>query len=329
MKNISWLCLLILCLTTAINAGVADAADSAVSISSETARSRYRIGDIIEMSLIADVPDGTRVEFPGDSLDLQPFAILSRRLKTPEKRDGGSREVLVLNLSIYQTGEFEIPGIEVRWELPDGSTGSASTEPLFVRVDSMLNPDEKEPRQIKPLMDVPARNRYIALILAGIVLVVALMAASIYLLRKIRRHRIDETAQAIEPSRPSDEVALEALMELKGSRLLAGREVRAYFIRLSEILKIYIGHRFAFNAPEHTTGEIRRDLRCVKIDPSMQSSILHVLELSDMAKFARYVPPDDHCRSALKDVENIVLQTRDMQRRDSSEETVTKETQTS
>lgn len=329
MKNVPWLCLLILSLTTAIYAGVTDASDSAVSISAETSFSRYRIGDVIEMSLIADVPDGTRVEFPGDSLDLQPFTILSRRLKTPEKREGSSREVLVLNLSIYETGEFEIPGIEVRWELPDGSTGSTSTEPLFVRVDSVLNPDEKEPRQIKPLMDVPARNRYIALLLAGIVIVVALLAASIYLLRKLRRRRISETAHAIEPPRPPDEVALEALLELKESRLLAGREVRVFFIKLSEILKNYIGTRFAFNAPEHTTGEIRRDLRGVKIDPTLQSSILHVLELSDMAKFARYVPPDDHCRSALNDVETIVLQTRDTLKHDNAEETVTKETETS
>ncbi len=47
------------------------------------------------------------------------------------------------------------------------------------------------------------------------------------------------------------------------------------------------------------------------MDLNVQTDVLHVLDLADMVKFARYLPPDGHCRDALGEVETIVNQTRD------------------
>ncbi|MBN1878999.1 hypothetical protein JW823_02720 [bacterium] len=283
---------------------------SPVSVTAETTGARFRIGDVIELNIHVDAPDGTLIKFPGDDLDLKPFIIRERRLSTPERRDRNVHENLILSLSVFEIGEFEIPGIEVSWELSNGETGTASTEPQFIRIESVLTPDDKEPRQLKPIISVPARSRFIIAMIVGSLIVIAAVSLAIILTRKWKRKNLTDIIPVPETLRPADEVALESLANLRESQYLIHGDVKTFFVVLTGILKTYIGHRFAFNAPEHTTGEIRFDLKTIGMEPGVQTDILHLLDLADMVKFAKYLPPDDHCRSAIQKAEQIIIRTR-------------------
>jgi hypothetical protein len=284
--------------------------DMQVGVTAETDAVRYRIGDGIKVLIHADVPEGTSVLFPGDSLDVSPFTVLNRRIHPPEPMSGGVRETLELTISIYETGEFEIPGIEVSWESDDGTRESASTQPQYIVVESVLTQEQESPRNVKPPIHVEARNRYVIAVISGLVLALLLLYLAARLALVLLRHKQPHDSDtAREPPKPADQTALEALEELRKNHYLAKGEVKIYFISLTEILKTYIGRRFAFNAPEHTTGEIKADMRQLNIENSIQTDILHVLDLADMVKFARFLPTDEQCRQALTVTEKIILRT--------------------
>jgi len=267
-------------------------------------------GDAIHGEAGRPAQDAYRFVFPGDDLDVSPFTIVDRSVEVSESETGTWR-TLVLKLSVYEIGEFEIPPVTVVWEGPGGATGELATDPEYIRVESLLTGDEESIRDLRPPVEVTARPAYIAGVIGVAVLIVAAIWLAAVLVRRLRRRSAAAAAADVssEPLVPAHEKALERLKRLKASEYLNQGAIKPYFVELTEILKEYIGARFAFLAVEHTTQEIRRDMRKLQISPAIQSDILHILDLGDMVKFARYTPPDDACRDALIRVERIVIST--------------------
>ena len=273
---------------------------------------RISIGDVLTMKINILATGEQRIVFPDQELDLAPFTILERQRDVETTDEGNIKETLTLNLSIYETGEFEIPPAIVRWENGNGQTGELVTEAQFVQVQSVLNTEEIKPRSFKGYYEIEPRMKYIigsiAIGLGALLLLIGL----IYLVRKLRKRRnVIDGETAITVYRPAHEIALERLEELKKAGYLGSGEIKAYFIDLSDILKEYIGNRYAFQAVEHTTGEIRYDLRNLSVESRSQTEILSVLELSDMVKFAKHLPDDLECRDAMERVESVIENTRE------------------
>jgi hypothetical protein len=298
-------CLFFICFSTG-------AVSHAVVIDTELDKTQFRIGDAIKIGIHVDAKDEIRVLFPADFPELHQFTVLNRRIKAPEKTHDLIRYTMELTISIYETGEFEIPQLEIAWETADGSRETDLTAPVQISVQSILTDDQVDPRPVKPPMSIPARIRYILAVLSALLVFIILLLLLVYGIRK-RIHKRRDTDAGM-PERlpiPPDQEALDALEKLLKQQLLVKGEIKIFFVTLSEILKVYIGRRYAFNATEHTTGEIRADMRHLRIEPAIQSDVLQVLELADMVKFARYKPSDNICRQALADIKKIVEKTRE------------------
>jgi len=92
-----------------------------------------------------------------------------------------------------------------------------------------------------------------------------------------------------------DEVAFLSLAELESQNLLAQKNFKKYYFRLSEILKVYVGSRFQLGAPESTSIEI---LQLLKEKRELQFGLtlcvieqLGVLfEKLDLVKFTDFQP---------------------------------------
>lgn len=279
----------------------------------QTDKIRYRIGDRITLHIHTETSNDMRVLFPGDTVDVSPFTLLNYQILAPEYSVNGHSETLELTLSIYKTGEFEIPAIEVVWVSKDGAKHSSLTQKQYIVIESILNQDEISLRDTKSAVDVSARSRFVIGVITSVILIILLISIAIWQIRQWKRRKIILRHQISQvPLKPADQEALEALEELRANQYLAKREIKKYFIRLIEILKTYIARRYAFNATEHTTGEIRADMRSLGIEPTTQTDILHILDLADMVKFARFLPTDEHCRQALVDTEKIIHRTRDV-----------------
>ena len=80
------------------------------------------------------------------------------------------------------------------------------------------------------------------------------------------------------------------LNHLFDSDFLRRGKIKEYYLRLSEILRIYFERRFQILAIESTTYEIIRALRQKSIEPELIRKIAEVLEAADLAKFAKWIP---------------------------------------
>jgi hypothetical protein len=68
-------------------------------------------------------------------------------------------------------------------------------------------------------------------------------------------------------------------------------EIKEYYSRLSDILRRYIDNRYGISSPELTTEETVRMLQKAAVTtPGQMSLVKELLSVSDMVKFAKYVP---------------------------------------
>jgi len=119
-------------------------------------------------------------------------------------------------------------------------------------------------------------------------LALTLLGASYFLFRVLRKKK-DALQPAPSPLTPEEEALLH-LEELFESDLLKHGFVKLYYLKLSEILRVFFEKRYKILAVELTTGEILRALRPLHLETGLSQKIQYVLEAADLAKFAKWVP---------------------------------------
>jgi hypothetical protein len=127
-------------------------------------------------------------------------------------------------------------------------------------------------------------------------LVIALIAAAvIYLLaRFLPRNPLKRFVRPLAPEEPAHVIALRELYLLRDEELWQKGEVKEFYSRLSDILRRYIDNRFGIMSPELTTDETVRMLQKAAVTTHDQMSLVkELLSLSDMVKFAKYLPQSE------------------------------------
>jgi hypothetical protein len=127
-------------------------------------------------------------------------------------------------------------------------------------------------------------------------LVIAVIAlAVIYLLaRLLPRNPLKRFVRPPAPAEPAHIIALRELNRLKEEELWQQGEVKEYYSRLSDILRRYIDNRYGIMSPELTTDETVRMLQKAAVTTHDQMSLVkELLSLSDMVKFAKYLPQSE------------------------------------
>jgi hypothetical protein len=142
----------------------------------------------------------------------------------------------------------------------------------------------------------------------GIVTLLA-VGVIVYLLRKPNK-----PAPAPQPAQPKlgpYEEALQALEELRKQGFQNG-EVKTYYSRLNDILRVFMFRKLQVATLEKTNEELIAQLRQVPMDKESFSQLVHALQIADFVKFARYQPDatDNEknfavIQSAIKTLNNI------------------------
>ena len=97
------------------------------------------------------------------------------------------------------------------------------------------------------------------------------------------------------------ERALQRLEELTQLGFLEGGRVRLFYFNLSEIFRNFLEEELHIKATEATLEELKPLLKdCPDFTQQEISQANWFLEISDMAKFARYVPPKDDIIQSVK-----------------------------
>lgn len=164
-----------------------------------------------------------------------------------------------------------------------------------------LQANVQDIRDIKPLLPGPFPWDYVAMGLAAALVLFGLW----HILRRYKRK------EKLVPKLPPFEQAMADLRTLESQRLLENGEVKAFFFRLSEILRHYIEGRFSIPAVELTSEELRPHLLGLSaIDDALKGKALRFFERSDVIKFAnaRFAP--ENLKELADSAYDFVVQTK-------------------
>jgi hypothetical protein len=249
-----------------------------------------------------------RVETTGDAEVLVP--ILAERLgefviqdfgavPATKSETGGTVVERWYTLVTYEAGDQLIPGAPVQYREPGTDLQRAETPETLVIVDSLLPKNEEALAKatlhdIKGPVAVPRDYRPLGYAAAGLAAVIGLGFGLYRLLNRSRRI-------VQPPARPAHEIALEALVRLRGARLLEEGRHEEFYVQLSAIVRTYLEQRFTLRAPEMTTEEfLQAAQRNRQLPVEHRGSLTQFLNEADLVKFARYVPALEDAERAYK-----------------------------
>jgi hypothetical protein len=285
------------------------AALSAQSIRSTIDSTELLIGDQFHMDLWADIPAGSAVQWPQfkDTLTKTIEVVEATVPDTVRKENGDYTVHQRLTLTSFDTGFMVIPPVAFVF---DGDTANPLlTDPELILVTEFPVDLEQDIMDIKGPMDVPINwRKYLLYGLIALVVIGLLVGGYLYW----QKHRKPKGAPAARPvpTRPAHEIALEKLEELRLKKLWQSDRVKEYHIELSDIVREYIEFRYGIMALEQTTDETVAALLRQQVDAQQVEALRKMLQLADLAKFAKYRPMSDENEKSMDVAKGFVESTR-------------------
>jgi hypothetical protein len=210
-----------------------------------------------------------------------------------------------LIITSFDSGMVIIPPIIIKVGTKAYATDSIPVEVSYAPLDV-----SKDYRDIKEIVEVakPAWMKWIPWILGAVTLIA--IAIIVYLLRKPKKAA--PVPQPVQPKQSPYEEALQALEELRKQGWLQNGEVKTYYSRLNDILRVFMFRKLKVATLEKTNEELIAQLRQMPIDKESFSQLAHALQIADFVKFARYQPDANDnennftvIQSAIKTLNNI------------------------
>jgi hypothetical protein len=139
-----------------------------------------------------------------------------------------------------------------------------------------------------------------------------LVAAGAYFAYRFYKSKKEQGLSILpkKPKKPAHAVALDAYKELKEKDLIGQGLIKQYYTECSEILRKYLEDRYFIIALEETTAEILRDMQSQELAEGQFESLREILELSDLVKFAKYIPSSKENNTIIEDCIEFVKETK-------------------
>ena len=132
-----------------------------------------------------------------------------------------------------------------------------------------------------------------------------------YLARYIAQHKKgEEITKPSEPQRPAEEIALEALDQIKREKIWQSGQTKQYHTQLTDVIRTYIAQRYDFSSNEKTSDEILREMHIrLQDNRDLYNQLRKMLQLADLVKFAKWATTPDENELSLRIAYDFVHQT--------------------
>jgi hypothetical protein len=147
-------------------------------------------------------------------------------------------------------------------------------------------------------------------IILGILAVLLLIGATIYIIWRIRNHKSLIPFKTVAPKIPAHERAFRELDWIKQQKLWQQGRNKEYYTSITDILRKYMTERFSMNAMEMTSAEILTIIRRENDADSVYDSLKQILLLADFVKFAKLSPLPDENELSIMNAYLFVNQTK-------------------
>jgi hypothetical protein len=246
-------------------------------------RDKILIGEPIILTLDVHIPLGQSVIW--FALDTIPhFEFLDRGSVDTSDGIDGKQIQQVIRITSFDSGHWQIPSLLLK---VDDKTYATDTIPVDISYTPYNQADDY--RDIKDIAQVaqPGWLRYIPLIIGLITL--AAIGLIIYLVRKKKQVVTVEVPVYVSKLSPYED-ALKALEELRNKGWVLNGEVKVFYSRLNDILRIFILRKLNIATLEKTNEELIRQLQQLSIDRESFHQLTTALRMTDFVKFAKYQP---------------------------------------
>lgn len=237
-------------------------------------------------------------------------ADLLRELAREKSRTNNGPEVTAIQ---FESAVFGLDSVQVR--LPYGLvTGKdtlwQTTPPLSLKIKSVVPQNAQELKDLTPIAEFGADWKtwlWVGLLLVGVTIL------GWWLWRKYRKQPEDKPLPEPVPVLTLYERALARLDALETWELQDPEQVKAYYTELSEVLRMYLEKTLRIPALESTTGELLALLRAKEgrkmrllLPSSTVNDLGSILSLSDLVKFADFIPQNTAHAETLQQAKNLL-----------------------
>jgi uncharacterized integral membrane protein len=268
---------------------VADA-QSKTSVKAAVDKNKILIGETIQLSLEADIPENEAIRF--FIIDSIPHFEIKEKQKidTSNTSEGTVLKQIIL-ITSFDSGHWVMPPFVL------GENIATDTIPVDV-VFSDFNP-EQDYHDIKDIIEVnpePEKEKWWLwyAIGGGALLIILLL---IYLLRK-KKPAVQALATIINPY----EEAMKQLEKLRNEKT----DQKQYYSRLVDIFRLYISERKGIHSLQKTTDDLVVQLKGMPVTKEQFEKLSQALRLSDFVKFAKYVPAPDDDKAIFETIKNSI-----------------------
>lgn len=288
---------------------MADPATEKPTVAARLDKTEGRIGDVFQLTVTAVGLRAVPTNLP-TRLEIEPFEVVGGDPVVEEKDLGNGRvsRSFQVKVSVYETGELALPPIAVTYIGKDGQVGREKTKPVPLKIVSLLanepNAELKEPAAPVTVL----KPDYTLAYLGGGVIACGLGAFLALIIH--RRLKARGALRPAPPPLPPHQIALDKLDHLARTGFGPDADMQLLYFQLSEVVREYLGARFAFPALEMTTEELVERLQKRAPRGVVIGEIAGWLAGCDLVKFAKLRPLEPEARGALETAIRIVESTR-------------------
>jgi len=274
-------------------------------------RSVITSAEQVTLRLTLTSGEDLQIAWPEIPDEIEGFSVADERHARDALVEGGRiRRVRTITFEPFLPGEYTIPAITFTWSSPENESMKLETEPLEVRVDSVLSDSAPEAiHDISPPVRL-ARSFFDSLaakLILGLGAVALLAALAAYLIHRGRHER----EAPPEPVTPPDEIALRELDALEAENLPEKGFTKLFYQGVSNILRRYIEGRFGIAAPDQTTEEFLASLAfSCEFESEHQQLLRAFLSHCDLVKFAAHRPTIEDMAGTSQTCRRFIVDTR-------------------
>jgi hypothetical protein len=291
MKRYSVIILLIYAAFCRINA-------QEVKVTSKFDSTRIFIGDQTNFIVTIDKPVNYILSIPvfKDSLQKNIEILKGPSVDTSFLKDGKMRIRQKYLVTSFDSGFYQVPPMYAEMKGENGIKRFYSDYSQLKVMRVKITPQDTTSKIFDIIKPYKAPIT-IGEVLPWILLFLFLSGAGWYLFRIIKKIRKKKTGGVMElPKDPAHVVAFRQLEQLQEEKLWQKGDIKGYYTRLTEIIRLYLENRFNVYSMELTTLETLTELRKTgfKEDESYRK-LRTVLTGADLVKFAKFNPePSDN-----------------------------------
>jgi len=259
-------------------------AQNSVTVNASVDKREILIGEQIQLSLDAKVSLGLNVSW--FALDTLPhFDIIEKGKIDSVITETEKSYHQVIIITSFDSGMYTIAALPLVVEGKNFLTDSISINIKFKPLDP-----KQDYHDIKDILDV--QNPFAKYIVWAII---AITVLSIFLvIYFITRKKAEKIFEQKEVSRLTPyEEAIDSLEQLKKQQLARKGQVKLYYSRLNDILRLFVLRKLRIASMVKTNEELIMQLKELNISREQFSHLAQALRMSDFVKFAKYVPGEN------------------------------------